>query len=216
MRPTILLSLALAVLVTTAAMVPTLEAYVAKEEIAAQVLVQREAPGFEATAYQEGEFKDISLEDFRGKWAILFFYPQAFSYVCPTEVKKLSEQYNAIKDLGADVLALSVDSHFTIKAWHESDPRLEDVTFPIISDSSHEIGILYGVMNKASTNHLRATFIIDPEGIVQYQDVYNEQVGRSISELLRTLQALQTGAFCPVEWQPGEATIAIPPGRPYR
>ncbi|MBM3303185.1 MAG: redoxin domain-containing protein, partial [Deltaproteobacteria bacterium] len=125
MRGRVVIGLVVALFVVAALAIGAHEVYAAKEEGAAETLVEREAPAFQAQAYQAGEFKQVSLKGLKGKWVILFFYPQAFSYVCPTEIAKLSERYSDITGLGAEVLALSVDSAHTIKAWHESDERLK-------------------------------------------------------------------------------------------
>jgi len=173
----------------------------------AGALLLRRAPNFSAQAYHKGDFIDVSLRDYSGKWLVLFFYPLDFTFVCPTELKELAKHYNEIQDLGAEVLAASVDSPFTHMAWYETEPQLKEVAFPVMSDLTHEVGKAYGVLHEAEGNHFRATFIIDPDGIIQYHVIHTEMVGRSIKELIRVLQALQTGGLCPVEWEPGEELL---------
>jgi len=174
-------------------------------------LLLQPAPEFTAQAYHQGNFTDVSLSSYKGKWLVLFFYPLDFTFVCPTELKELAAQYKELQALGAEVMAASVDSVYTHMAWYETEPQLKEVTFPVISDITHQIGKAYGVLHEASGNHFRATFIIDPEGVIQYHVIHTEMVGRNIKELIRVLQALQTGGLCPVEWEPGEELLV--PGR---
>lgn len=172
-----------------------------------ETLLLKPAPDFTAQAYYDGDFMDVSLSDYKGKWLVLFFYPLDFTFVCPTELRELASSYKEFQDLGAEVLAASVDSVYTHMAWYQTEPQLKDVRFPVMSDLRHDIGKAYGILHDAEGNHFRATFIIDPEGIIKYHVIHTEMVGRSIKELLRVLQALQTGGLCPVEWEPGEELL---------
>jgi len=196
-------------LLTMVALTGVFSPAVAAEEDAKLVdtLLLKPAPDFSALAYHMGDFIEVSLSDYRGKWLVLFLYPLDFTFVCPTELNELAKRYQEFKDLGAEVLAGSVDSVYTHMAWYTTEPQLEDVTFPVLSDTSHNIGKAYGVLHDEAGNHFRATFIIDPEGIIQYHVIHTEMVGRSIKELLRVLQALQTGGLCPVEWEPGQELL---------
>jgi alkyl hydroperoxide reductase subunit AhpC len=202
-----------AVLLATVALTGALSPAVADERDVSpsRTLLLQAAPDFTAQAYHKGDFIDVTLSDFSGEWFVLFFYPLDFTFVCPTELRELAKHYKEFQDLGAEVLAASVDSVYTHMAWYETEPQLKDVAFPVLSDITHEIGKAYRVLHEVAGNHFRATFIIDPEGIIQYHVIHTEMVGRSIKELLRVLQALQTGGLCPVEWEPGEELLE--PGR---
>lgn len=171
------------------------------------VKVGQKAPDFAAQAYVKGQFKEVRLSDYQGKWVILFFYPLDFTFVCPTELEAFAEDHEEFRSLGAEVLAASVDSVYSHKAWFETDARLKKVAYPIISDINKEISRQYGVLDEDKGVALRGTFIIDPEGILQHMTINNLDVGRSTEETLRTLKALQTGGLCPANWRPGEPLL---------
>ena len=169
--------------------------------------VGRPAPDFKAKAYQKGKFVDIKLSDFRGKWVVLFFYPLDFTFVCPTEIESFQKKRKDFEKLDAVVIGGSTDSEYSHKAWYESDSRLKGVEFPVISDKTREIAEAYGALVDDSGIALRATYIIDPEGVLQHMSMNNLNIGRSVDETLRILQAFQTGSLCPVEWKPGMKTL---------
>jgi alkyl hydroperoxide reductase subunit AhpC len=163
------------------------------------------APEFKAKAYVAGQFKDISLKDYQGKWVCLFFYPLDFTFVCPTEIVGYAELDAKFKEAGCELLACSTDSHFSHKAWFERD--LKTVKFPVLADTSHEISKAYGVLLENEGIALRGTFLIDPKGVLQHMTVNALSIGRSPEETLRTLQAAKTGELCPAGWKPGQATL---------
>ena len=146
-----------------------------------------------------------SLADFRGKWIVLFFYPLDFTAVCPTEIRGFNAGLEEFKKANSVVLGMSVDSVHSHKAWVSGN--LGKIGFPLLSDLTKEVSEKYGVLKKDSGVAFRATFIIDPEGIVQSIGVNNLDVGRSVSETLRLLKAFQTKGLCPVDWKPGEKTL---------
>lgn len=160
-------------------------------------LVGKSAPHFELDGVLNGEIKKFALP--KGKWIVLVFYPRSFTGVCNSEVKAYSDEFEKIKKLGADVLAISTDSPFVHQAWLKSD--LPEVKYPVLADTTHEVSRHYGVLadNGAA---LRATFIIDPEGKVMHESVNFFTVGRSVLETTRVLSALQTGQFCDANWKP--------------
>ena len=164
------------------------------------------APNFTLEAVINKEFKKVSLTDYRGKWVVLFFYPLDFTYVCPTEIRGFNEKLDAFNKLNAIVLGASVDSKFSHLAWIERGD-LGDLKYPLLSDIRKEVADRYGILNESEGVALRGLFIIDPEGILQYQLVHNLSVGRSVEETLRVLEALQTGELCPVGWHPGQKTL---------
>jgi alkyl hydroperoxide reductase subunit AhpC len=165
------------------------------------------APDFKAPAYIAGQEKekDVSLKDFQGKWVCLFFYPLDFTFVCPTEIRSFGTHENQFKELGCQVLACSTDSYFSHKAWFERD--LKDVKFPVLADTNHSVARDYGVLLEDKGVALRGTFLIDPKGTLQWMSVNALGTGRSVEEVVRTLQALKTGSLCPAEWKPGQATL---------
>lgn len=170
------------------------------------IQVSQPAPDFSATAVVDGQFKDLKLSDYRGKWVVLFFWPLDFTFVCPTEIKAFSGAVSRFDELGAKVLGCSTDSQFSHLAWTESD-SLGKVDFPMISDFTKEIARNYGVLLEDVGAALRGLFIIDPEGVLQYQVVHSLNIGRNVDEVVRVLSALQTGELCPVNWDEGEKTL---------
>lgn len=165
------------------------------------------APQFKTDAYVAGEFKTISSADYKGKWTVLFFYPLDFTFVCPTEIRAFAEQEKEFKDAGASILACSVDSKFSHKAWFEKD--LKEVKFPVLADMTKTISRSFDVLNEEKGIANRGVFIIDPEGIVKYACVTDLSVGRSTDEVLRALKASQSGSLCPANWKPGEAHLKV-------
>lgn len=163
------------------------------------------APDFKATAYVGGQFKDVSLKDFQGKWVCLFFYPLDFTFVCPTELKMFAQKEAEFKEMGCQVVTCSTDSEFSHKAWFERD--LPEVKYPALADTAHTISRDYGVLMEEKGIALRGTFLIDPKGVLQWMSVNALGVGRSVEEVLRTLQALKTGELCPADWKPGKPTL---------
>ena len=163
------------------------------------------APDFKAPAYVAGEFKDISLKDYQGKWVCLFFYPLDFTFVCPTEIRAFAQKDAEFKELGCQVVACSTDSKFSHKAWFERD--LPEVKYPVLADTNHQISRDYGVLLENEGIALRGTFLIDPKGTLQWMSVNALGTGRSVDEVVRTLQALKTGELCPADWKPGKPTL---------
>jgi alkyl hydroperoxide reductase subunit AhpC len=163
------------------------------------------APDFKAKAYVAGQFKDVSLRDFQGKWVCLFFYPLDFTFVCPTEIRSFAKHEAEFKEMGCQVVSCSTDSEYSHKAWFERD--LAEVKYPILADTAHTISKDYGMLIEEKGIALRGTFLIDPKGILQWTSVSALNVGRSVDEVLRTLQALKTGELCPADWKPGQSTI---------
>ena len=152
------------------------------------------------------EFRKISLSDYRGKWVVLFFYPLDFTLVCPTEIKGFNASLDSFRSLNAEVLGASVDSKFSHLAWLQRGD-LGDLRYPLLSDFKKEVTAAYGILNKEEGSSLRGLFIIDPQGVLQYELVHNLSVGRSVDETLRVLEALQTGEMCPLGWKPGQKTL---------
>jgi peroxiredoxin (alkyl hydroperoxide reductase subunit C) len=166
------------------------------------------APVTRAEAYRRGapEPVEIDLREQRGRWIVLFFYPRDFTFVCPTELYAFAELEQAFSEEDAVVVAASTDSYWSHKAWFESHVLLSDVQYPVLADTSHAISEAFGVL-LADGSAARGTFVIDPDGILRHASVTDQNVGRSPDETLRVVQALRTGALCPVGWKPGEPTL---------
>jgi peroxiredoxin 2/4 len=169
------------------------------------IKVGERAPVFSAQCYWDGKMQRISMADLKDKWIVLFFYPRDFTFVCPTELMGFARLEPEFAKLNAVIIGASTDSAECHKAWFERD--IPDVKYPILADSNHNISRAYEVLIEETGEALRGTFIIDPDGVLQYVVVSNLNVGRSIDETLRVLHALQTGGLCPVEWKPGEETL---------
>ncbi len=170
------------------------------------VQVGQPAPDFDLKGVVDGEFVDVKLSDYRGKWVVLFFYPLDFTFVCPTEIQGFAKHNDEFEALGAQVFGASVDSEHSHKAWIERDFG-GSLPFPLLSDIRREATEDYGVLLPDGIA-LRGTFIVDPEGTLKYAVVHSNNIGRNTDETLRVLQALQTGELCPVDWRPGEATLS--------
>ena len=170
------------------------------------IQVLQKAPNFTAkAAVGAGDFKEISLSDYQGKWVVLFFYPLDFTFVCPTEIQEFSKRNEEFKNLNAVVLGASVDSVHSHKAWINNG--LGQLNYPLLSDLKKEISRKYGALLEDAGIATRATFIIDDKGVIQHASYNSPNVGRSVSETIRLLQAAQTGERCPAEWKPGQKFV---------
>ncbi|XP_029788535.1 thioredoxin-dependent peroxide reductase, mitochondrial [Suricata suricatta] len=176
--------------------------------------VTQHAPYFKGTAVVNGEFKDLSLDDFKGKYLVLFFYPLDFTFVCPTEIVAFSDKANEFHDVNCEVVAVSVDSHFTHLAWINTPRKnggLGHMNIALLSDLTKQISRDYGVLLEGPGLALRGLFIIDPNGIIKHLSVNDLPVGRSVEETLRLVKAFQFvethGEVCPANWTPDSPTI---------
>jgi peroxiredoxin (alkyl hydroperoxide reductase subunit C) len=156
--------------------------------------------------------KEVRLADYRGKWLVLFFYPLDFTFVCPTEIRALSDRSDEFQEFDCEILGCSTDSVFSHWAWLNTAPENNGIAgtrFPLAADFTKETARAYGVLDENSGAAQRGLFIIDPEGRLKYCVVTADNVGRSVEETLRVLQALQTGALCPANWQPGNELVSV-------
>ncbi|MBW4474096.1 MAG: peroxiredoxin [Stenomitos rutilans HA7619-LM2] len=177
--------------------------------------VGQSAPDFTATAVVDQEFKTIKLSEYRGKYVVLFFYPLDFTFVCPTEITAFSDRYDEFKQVGTEVLGVSVDSEFSHLAWIQTDRKsggVGDLNYPLVADIKKEVSSAYNVLDPDAGIALRGLFIIDRDGIIQHSTINNLSFGRSVDETLRTLQAIQyvqshPDEVCPAGWKPGDATM---------
>jgi peroxiredoxin (alkyl hydroperoxide reductase subunit C) len=172
------------------------------------ISVGKPAPDFELEAYvaSTSEPRNVRLADYRRSWLVLFFYPRDFTFVCPTELQAFAELEGEFAGEGAALVASSTDSYWSHKAWFESNPLLAAVRYPVLADTAHALATAYGVL-LADGSALRATFIVDPEGIVRHVSINDQSVGRSPDKTLRVLGALRTDALCPVGWRRGQPTL---------
>ena len=155
---------------------------------------------------------EISLSDYKGKWLIFFFYPLDFTFVCPTEIRALSDRADEFKDLDTEILGASTDSVHSHWAWLNTPVEkngIAGVTYPLAADYTKEVARAYGVLDEASGVAQRGLFIIDPDGVLRYTVVTDGAIGRSVDETIRVLQALQTGGLCPAEWEPGKELLTV-------
>jgi len=166
-------------------------------------------PEFNLKAVVPGskDFKDISHKTYREKWIVLFFYPKDFTFVCPTEIKGFSEMNKDFQERDAQILTASVDSEYVHLAWKNHDEDLKDIQFPMLSDIKRELSASLGILDIKEGVSQRATFIVDPEGVIRFVYVTDLSVGRSPKEVLRVLDALQTDELCPCNWEKGQKTL---------
>ena len=163
-------------------------------------------------AYHQGTIRRLVLEEFRGRWLILLFYPGDFTFVCPTELAEMARLYPEFVKLGAEVCGVSTDSVYVHKAWHDSSPMVRSVEFPLIADSTGALGRAFAVSPADEGVALRRTFLVDPDGVLRACEIHDNSIGRHIGETLRKLQAAirvrdGEGEACPAGWQPGQPTL---------
>jgi len=169
-------------------------------------LVGKKAPEFTTAAVVgDGDFKQISLSDFKGKYVVLFFYPADFTFICPTEIQEFSRRYPEFALLNCEILGCSTDSKHSHRAWVKTG--LGNLNHPLLADFTKKIARDYDCLIEHEGVAQRATFIIDEEGMVQHASYNSDMLGRSVGEVLRLVQAMQTGEHCPVEWLPGSPTL---------
>jgi len=153
------------------------------------------------------EFKTITSEDLRGKWSVVFFWPLDFTFVCPTEIAEFNKELRAFKDRDAVVLGGSTDSQFVHLAWRQNHADLKNLGYPMLADNKKELTEALGILHRDQKVPLRATYIIDPDGIIRWVSVNDLKVGRNVKEVIRTLDALQTDELCPCNWEQGQETL---------
>lgn len=175
-------------------------------------LINTPAASWKGMAYHKGDFVEVGSEDYAGQWAILFFYPADFTFVCPTELEDMAELYPEFQKLGVEIYSVSTDKHFSHKAWHDSSPRIGKIEFPMVGDPSFEITEAFDSLRPGEGAADRTTVLIDPKGIIQYVETTSEGVGRNAKELLRKVKAAQyvynnPGQVCPAKWEVGDSTL---------
>ncbi len=175
--------------------------------------VNTEIKPFKATAFHNGKFVDITEGDVKGKWAVFFFYPADFTFVCPTELGDLADHYEELQKMGVEVFSVSTDTHFTHKAWHDSSDTIGKIKYFMVGDQTFTLANNFGVLREGQGLADRATFLIDPQGVIQAVEVTAEGIGRDASDLIRKVKAAQyvaahPGEVCPAKWKEGEKTLA--------
>jgi len=168
---------------------------------------------FSVQAYRQGKFVSVSDADVLGKWAIFFFYPADFTFVCPTELEDLADQHDTFARMGVEIYSVSTDTHFSHKAWHDTSPAIGKIRFTMLGDPAGVVTNNFGVMREGQGLADRATFVVDPQGVIQFTEITSEGVGRNAMELLRKVKAAQyiaahPGEVCPAKWEEGEETLA--------
>lgn len=182
--------------------------------IASMLQVGKRAPDFDmpSTKDMKGLKENVRLADYKGKWLVVFFYPLDFTFVCPTEITAFDKRYDEFKKAGAEILAISTDSVYSHRAWiqtPEDKGGLGPVKFVLASDITKDVSRDYGVLMEDKGIALRGLFIIDPDGNLQYQVVHSLNIGRSVDETLRVLEALKTGGLCGADWKPGQKPLTV-------
>ncbi|MFK7695164.1 alkyl hydroperoxide reductase subunit C [Paenibacillus sp. HJGM_3] len=175
-------------------------------------LIGTEVKPFKANAYHNGKFIEVTEADLKGKWSVVCFYPADFTFVCPTELGDLQDQYETLKSLGVEVYSVSTDTHFTHKAWHDSSETISKITYIMIGDPSHTISRNFDVLIEQDGLADRGTFIIDPDGVIQTVEINAGGIGRDASSLVNKIKAAQyvrknPGEVCPAKWEEGAATL---------
>lgn len=169
-------------------------------------------PEFELDAYYKDELTKMKLSQFRGKWLVMLFYPADFTFVCPTELVEAAHRYEEFQKLGAEVVALSTDTAFVHKAWHDNSPAIKQVQYPMLADPTGNVCKAFGTYIDNEGLSLRGTMIVDPDGVLKAMDIHDNSIGRSADEIIRKLQAAihvreHKGEVCPASWKPGAKTL---------
>jgi len=176
-------------------------------------LIGSQIKPFKAQAFKGGKFIEVTDQSLRGKWSVVFFYPADFTFVCPTELEDLADNYAEFQKLGVEIYSVSTDTHFAHKAWHDSSPAIKKIQYTMVGDPTTNISRNFDVLIEEAGLADRGTFVVDPEGKIQIVEITAGGVGRSATELLRKIKAAQyvashPGEVCPAKWQEGEKTLA--------
>lgn len=175
-------------------------------------IINTRVPEFKVQAYHNGKFTTVSSEDIKGKWAIFFFYPADFTFVCPTELVDMAEKYEQFKAMGVEIYSVSTDSYFVHKAWHDASESIRKIQYPMLADPTGALSRAFGVMIEEDGMAYRGTFVVNPEGLIKLVEIQDNSIGRNADELLRKVEAAQfvashDGEVCPAKWQKGAETL---------
>ena len=176
-------------------------------------LINTEIKPFSTTAFHDGNFVEVTDADLKGKWSVVFFYPADFTFVCPTELGDLADNYAEFQRLGVEIYSVSTDTHFTHKAWHEASDTIGKIRYPMLGDPTATLATNFDVLREGQGLADRGTFVIDPDGVIQLVEITPEGVGRNAVELLRKIKAAQyvrehPNEVCPAKWEEGDDTLA--------
>jgi len=168
---------------------------------------------FTTQAYKEGKFLTVSDADVLGKWAVFFFYPADFTFVCPTELEDLADNHDTFAKMGVEVYSVSTDTHFSHKAWHDTSETIGKLNYAFLGDQNHQLTNNFGVLREGAGLADRATFVVDPDGVIQLVEITPKGVGRNATELVRKIKAAKywrehPGQVCPAKWEEGGDTLA--------
>jgi peroxiredoxin (alkyl hydroperoxide reductase subunit C) len=168
---------------------------------------------FKTQAFKQGKFVEVTEADLKGKWSVFFFYPADFTFVCPTELGDVADNYAEFQKMGVEIYSVSTDTHFTHKAWHETSDTIGKIKYPMLGDPTGEISTNFDVLREGEGLADRGTFVVDPDGVIQIMEVTAEGVGRNAEELVRKIRAAQyvrehPGEVCPAKWEEGAETLA--------
>jgi len=174
--------------------------------------IGEQAPKFSAEVFHNNEIKKVSLDQYKGKWVVLVFYPADFTFICPTELSTLADNYPEIQGLNTEILSVSTDTVFVHKAWKDNSEAIKKINFPMVADPTGKICKAYGTYIKDEGLSLRGTFVIDPDGVLKAFEIHDNSIGRSSTELLRKIKAAQFvrehgDQVCPANWEPGKDTL---------
>lgn len=177
-----------------------------------ETIINTRIPEFRVQGYRNGEFVTVSDKDVIGKWAVFFFYPADFTFVCPTELVDLAEKYDKLQSMGVEVYSVSTDSHFVHKAWHDASESIRKIGYTMLADPTGLLSRAFGVMNEAEGMAYRGTFVSDPDGLIKLVEIQDNSVGRNSDELVRKIEAAQfvathPGDVCPAKWKQGDSTL---------
>ena len=175
-------------------------------------IINAQMPDFKVQAFQNGEFKTVSSDDLKGKWAVFFFYPADFTFVCPTELVDLSDKYDRLKEMGVEVFSVSTDTHYVHKAWHDASDSIKKIKYTMLADPTGVLSRGFGVMKEDEGVAYRGTFLVNPDGLIKIAEVQDNSIGRNADELLRKVEAAQfvathDGEVCPAKWKAGSQTL---------
>ena len=175
-------------------------------------IINSRLPEFKLQGFQNGEFKTVTHKDVEGKWALFFFYPADFTFVCPTELADLAEKHEQLKQMGVEVFSVSTDSHFVHKAWHDASATIRQINYTMLGDPTGSLSREFGVYIKEDGMDYRGTFLVNPEGLIKIAEIQDNNIGRNADELVRKVEAAQfvashDGEVCPARWRRGDATL---------
>jgi peroxiredoxin (alkyl hydroperoxide reductase subunit C) len=177
-----------------------------------ETLINSQVQDFAVQAYHNDDFKEVTQDDLKGKWSILFFYPADFTFVCPTELGDMADKYEEFQKMGVEVYSVSTDTHFVHKAWHDASDTIKKIKYPMLADPTGHLTRAFGVHIEEAGLAYRGTFLINPDGEIKLAEVNDNGIGRNADELLRKVKAAQYIAanpneVCPAKWEEGAETL---------